>query len=271
MVPFRFIGEMMGAVVGWNGDTRTANFTLGSTSLSLPMGQAIVVNGRDLGTPEIIDGRTLVPVRYVSDMMGAEVRWDRDERAAYVTFMVDELPTLAPPIDETPEPVNNGGLPATAQGNVVRVQYGDLWGNLTVKHAFTADTYNVTFDVLHKDPRPAPDGGFGICPLDRPQGGYVFEDASGQTLGMFGVEEFPAGVWNRISFTFPGNETGGGLTFATFYGATGRTPGHYFFMDNIVIRNSAGTIVYSNDFENGLAGVTGGEWANDVITVVPKP
>lgn len=92
MVPFRFIGEAMNAEVTHTnanaaaGTPLIAHFVLGDVSLDLPMGETIVLDGVDMGTPEIVNGRTLVPVRYVAVMMGAEVDWDATARAVTITF-----------------------------------------------------------------------------------------------------------------------------------------------------------------------------------------
>ena len=37
-----------------------------------------------MGTPMIVDGIVFVPVRYVADILGADVRWDASNRAVYI-------------------------------------------------------------------------------------------------------------------------------------------------------------------------------------------
>jgi DUF2075 family protein len=37
-----------------------------------------------MGTPAIVGGRTFVPLRYVSVVLGADVHWDEVNRAVYV-------------------------------------------------------------------------------------------------------------------------------------------------------------------------------------------
>ncbi|MCL2576991.1 MAG: copper amine oxidase N-terminal domain-containing protein [Defluviitaleaceae bacterium] len=72
MVPLRFIGETLGATIDWNDATRTATFKLGTNVANVTIGQPLP---NDMGTPIIENGRTLVPVRFVSTAMGAEVDW----------------------------------------------------------------------------------------------------------------------------------------------------------------------------------------------------
>ena len=85
MVPFRFIGEMLGAEVDWNPETSTAYFIDNDFVLSLTIGERLYdQNGEYMGTPIIEDGRTVVPVRFVSQSMGANVIWNGDARTVTI-------------------------------------------------------------------------------------------------------------------------------------------------------------------------------------------
>lgn len=80
MVPFRFIGEGLGAKVGWDPATRTVSYILGEKSLEIPIGSnTIKVNGKQETievAAQLVGGRTFVPVRVVSEHLGARVDWD---------------------------------------------------------------------------------------------------------------------------------------------------------------------------------------------------
>lgn len=80
MVPFRFIGEALGATVTWDNVQSTAYFSRGDVFIAVAVGTPIYGDdGRYLGTPVIIDGRTFVPVRFISLRMGTQAVWnDRD-------------------------------------------------------------------------------------------------------------------------------------------------------------------------------------------------
>ncbi|MDD4343394.1 MAG: copper amine oxidase N-terminal domain-containing protein, partial [Eubacteriales bacterium] len=72
MVPLRFIGEAIGGNVEWVDATRTVKVTTGDKTVSLIIGQT----GAGLDVPaQIVDSRTLVPVRYISEQLGAKVNW----------------------------------------------------------------------------------------------------------------------------------------------------------------------------------------------------
>ena len=84
MVPIRFIAEAMEVdAVNWDRSTRTVIIQRGSIILNLPVDVPLPNN---MGTPVIVNGRTFVPVRYISEMLGAEVRWDRVTQAVYISW-----------------------------------------------------------------------------------------------------------------------------------------------------------------------------------------
>jgi len=80
-VPLRIIAEALGAEVTWNRATRTGYMANGDTVVSIVVNQPLPDG---MGMPVIINNRTMVPARYISETFGAEVRWDRDNAAVYV-------------------------------------------------------------------------------------------------------------------------------------------------------------------------------------------
>ena len=80
LVPFRVIFEALGASVDWEAPTRTVIGTLGGTSIKLTIDQDIaLVNGQQIKldvAPRIIDGRTIVPLRFIAENFDFKVEWD---------------------------------------------------------------------------------------------------------------------------------------------------------------------------------------------------
>ncbi len=89
MVPLRFIAESMGFFVDWDPISRTVIIGEGNYIL-LPIGSSTAtVNGVgvSLDSPAIIENsRTLVPIRFVSENLGAKVDWDPKARIASIEF-----------------------------------------------------------------------------------------------------------------------------------------------------------------------------------------
>ena len=80
LVPMRKIFETLGATVDWNGETQTITSTKGDTTIILTVGNKTAYkNGEaiELDVPaKIINGRTLVPVRFIAESLDITVEWD---------------------------------------------------------------------------------------------------------------------------------------------------------------------------------------------------
>jgi len=90
MVPFRFIGEAMGAEVAWEASEQKITLTLFGKQIVLRIGSTTaMVNGNPVvldAPPTIIGGRTLVPIRFVSESLGAKVDWEGTQQRITITF-----------------------------------------------------------------------------------------------------------------------------------------------------------------------------------------
>ncbi|MFZ5815701.1 MAG: stalk domain-containing protein [Bacillota bacterium] len=88
LVPFRAIFEALGASVEWDAPTRTVTAVKGTDSLKLTVDSAVVEWRRSLITvdvpPVIVDGRTLVPLRFVGQALGLHVSWDGAARTVHL-------------------------------------------------------------------------------------------------------------------------------------------------------------------------------------------
>ena len=82
LVPVRAIAEALGSSVEWDEATQTVTATLGDTVVKLVINsKQMLVNGNavEIDVPaEIINSRTLIPVRAISEAFGCNVDWDGD-------------------------------------------------------------------------------------------------------------------------------------------------------------------------------------------------
>jgi len=84
MVPLRAIVEAFGSEdVAFSSGVIT--FSVGEQAFTMTIGQALIgADGAYMGTPVTVSGRTFVPLRFIIDSLGAEVRWDGANQAAYI-------------------------------------------------------------------------------------------------------------------------------------------------------------------------------------------
>jgi hypothetical protein len=89
MVPLRGIFESLGARVDWDGASNTITATNHDTNVQLSVGQTnAFVNGRtvSLDVPAMMLHRTtMVPLRFVSEALGADVKWFEATQTVSIT------------------------------------------------------------------------------------------------------------------------------------------------------------------------------------------
>ena len=95
MVPMRIIFESLGANVDWVGEENLVVATYKTNIITMPIGEMsfsvidVLTNETRVVeldvAPTIIDGRTLVPARAVSEAIGKTVNWDNDTRTVIIT------------------------------------------------------------------------------------------------------------------------------------------------------------------------------------------
>ena len=90
-VPIRFIAESFGAVVDWLPETQGITITLGDHTIGLQVGNATaVIDGSIVSlsaAPYIKNGRTMVPLRVISEAFGGDVRWDPATRTITIVYL----------------------------------------------------------------------------------------------------------------------------------------------------------------------------------------
>jgi hypothetical protein len=119
LIPLRSMFEQMGATVSYDARTKTVTVTKPGAEVKVTVGKPeVVINGetRPLDVPPIIyKGVVLVPVRVISEGMGAYVQWVPDRHIVVVRYIPPTppptpaptpVPTTAPTPTPTPVPVS---------------------------------------------------------------------------------------------------------------------------------------------------------------------
>jgi len=90
LVPFRKILEEFDTEVSWDGEKQIVTAKKNTTEIYLKIGvNYAYVNGSKVNLdvpPEISGGRTFVPLRFISENLGAEVSWEGSTNTASITY-----------------------------------------------------------------------------------------------------------------------------------------------------------------------------------------
>lgn len=89
MVPVRFVSELLGANVKWDEGSRKVTITKESIIIELTIGSNVVtVNNikQEMDTQAVITnkGRTMVPVRFISEILNEQVAWNSENRSVII-------------------------------------------------------------------------------------------------------------------------------------------------------------------------------------------
>ncbi len=105
LVPIRFVAENYGAEVGWDQKTKTAIVTYGNKEGKFTIDSNIaIINGEkrildQYAIPRIAsldgnNGRTMVPLKFVTEIFGYDVGWDSAKNAPYINSKQDTKPEV---------------------------------------------------------------------------------------------------------------------------------------------------------------------------------
>ena len=154
IVPLRGIFEALGAQVNWDESTSTITGTKGDTNVRLVVGaHSATVNGRTvyLDAPAtIIGGSTMVPLRFVSEALGADVRWF--EATQTVSITTGDGPTTTTQVISTDTTTQATVIP---EGTVIPVRLDKALSSETSRKG---DPISVTVVSAHEGDAEFPRG-----------------------------------------------------------------------------------------------------------------
>jgi hypothetical protein len=87
-LPFRAISQSLKADVSWNEEEKSVTVTRDGVEVKLVIGSTTAyVNGQEVtldSPPEILEGRTVVPVRFIAEAFGAIVLWEAESSSVVI-------------------------------------------------------------------------------------------------------------------------------------------------------------------------------------------
>lgn len=90
LVPMRGIFEALGAKVDWEEETETVFAEKADVKVEIAIGNKIAkINGKDIELDQsavLLESRTLVPIRFVSEALGAKVEWNESSNTVEITY-----------------------------------------------------------------------------------------------------------------------------------------------------------------------------------------
>ncbi|WP_162463240.1 copper amine oxidase N-terminal domain-containing protein [Paenibacillus psychroresistens] len=95
LAQFKPVFETLGLTINWNAATKTVKGTSKDLNIELSIGnKTVIVNGvkKQLTVaPKIINGVTMVPIRFLGEASGRDVSWDGRKRTVYVATTAEQV------------------------------------------------------------------------------------------------------------------------------------------------------------------------------------
>lgn len=131
LVPLRVISAGFAAHISWNGETQTVKIQYADKTVQLMIGStSAVIDDQfvELQTaPELVNGTTMVPVRFISQTFGAQIQYEPETRTVNITGDAASAAENEPETEEEISVDIIGGEP-------VKAYIGDSHYNWTLKY-----------------------------------------------------------------------------------------------------------------------------------------
>ncbi|OAZ48015.1 stalk domain-containing protein [Paenibacillus polymyxa] len=146
LVPMRQLFEAQGAVLSWNGSSKTVTATKNDTTLTYRIGEVTsTLNGKtlSLNVPgQIVEGNTMIPLRFVSEALGSTVKWDGLTRTIRIASTDDFFTTVLSGVNLRSKPDSSETspslrlIPTGEKVHVIR-EVNALWLEVRTKNNLT--------------------------------------------------------------------------------------------------------------------------------------
>ncbi|OXM88024.1 N-acetylmuramoyl-L-alanine amidase [Paenibacillus rigui] len=133
LVPIRIIAETLGSKVQWEEKSRKVTVVKDDVTIQLYIdkNEAVVNNKKTQleAAPQLTDGNTLLPVRFVSEQLGVKVTWDELTRSVFLYQQEKEASNTndKPAAEVTDSPKDTGNQPEAAVATIKSISLdGDV-------------------------------------------------------------------------------------------------------------------------------------------------
>lgn len=135
LVPVRFVSQVLGGQVEWNAQTSQVTIQHEGKSIVLSIGkkQALIGESSILldTSADIVNNRTLVPLRFISECLDAEVQWNGEKGEIYIsTKMPPANPFVGQPFKPSDLPcvggISYGTIIAGSNEKGAQIMYAKL-------------------------------------------------------------------------------------------------------------------------------------------------
>lgn len=157
LVPVRTIIENMGGTASWDGSEKTATLALDGKTVKLRVGSKTAYFGGakcslDI-SPEITDGRTMLPIRFIAESFGFTVAWDESAKQISITntgwhFSLYDIPAFS----GSPYVTFNSNIPMFQSGQISSASY-EYYGDLDRLERCTGCIASVGRDIMPAEER----------------------------------------------------------------------------------------------------------------------
>lgn len=159
MVPVRVLFDKLSANVLWNESLRQVTVTSGQDVIIFNINSKVAYHNGSAKTlvtaPVIRDGRTLVPIRFISENLGYNVDWDENQRRVSISSKsgsANENADSNPSGGNTDKPQDNTSVPS-ASGvslNYISVSENEHGYNILVSSSSKIEPKVMTLDAPYR-------------------------------------------------------------------------------------------------------------------------
>ena len=109
LIPVRAMIEALGGEVDWNSETQEVDLSMGTETIRLTIDSTTAyLNGEEYTldvAPAVINDRTMIPVRFISESFGMSVNWEGESQRIIISKQLtgtEQLVSTASPATESP-------------------------------------------------------------------------------------------------------------------------------------------------------------------------